>query len=52
MPHLDEGHIHAMLDGELTAADREAAEQHPEPAPSASNCWPGAEPVRGSRPAG
>jgi len=28
MPHLDEGHIHAMLDGELTAADREAAEQH------------------------
>jgi len=28
MPHLDEGHIHAMLDGELTATDREAAEQH------------------------
>jgi hypothetical protein len=28
MPHLDEGYIHAMLDGELTAADREAAEQH------------------------
>jgi len=28
MPHLDEGHIHAMLDGELTPADREAAEQH------------------------
>jgi anti-sigma factor RsiW len=28
MPHLDEGHIHAMLDGELPAADREAAEQH------------------------
>jgi anti-sigma factor RsiW len=28
MPHLDEGHIHAMLDGELTAVDREAAEQH------------------------
>lgn len=28
MPHLDEGHIHAMLDGELTSTDREAAEQH------------------------
>ena len=28
MPHLDEGHIHALLDGELTAAEREVAEEH------------------------